>query len=42
MKITNFLALGICLLFGSCTMQKSTVQVNDKGTELWGTERNVY
>lgn len=33
MKITNFLALGICLLFGSCTMQKSTVQVNDKGTE---------
>lgn len=26
MKITNFLALGICLLFGSCTMQKSTVQ----------------
>lgn len=35
MKITNFLALGICLLFGSCTMQKSTVQVNDKGTE-WG------
>ena len=33
MKITNFLALSICLLFGSCTMQKSTVQVNDKGTE---------
>lgn len=33
MKITNFLALGICLLFGSCTMQKSTVQVNDKGTD---------
>ncbi len=33
MKITNFLALGICLLFGSCTMQKSTVQVNDKDTE---------
>ena len=26
MKITNFLALGICLLFGSCKMQKSTVQ----------------
>lgn len=31
MKITNFLALGICLLFGSCTMQKSTVQVQRQG-----------
>lgn len=33
METTNFLALGICLLLGSCMMRKSTVQVNDKGAE---------
>ena len=33
--------MGICLLFGSCTMQKSTVQVNDKGTEWEWNKRTI-
>ena len=36
----HFLALGLCFILGSCTMQQSAVQVSDKGTE-WSWDKGT-